>query len=538
MPHNPLALLSLRPIGDRADAVVLSPHNSHLVSTDEDGNICLDIGHTLSKSGNSSTIATIGRDGDIVVEGASISKIQCSFDINFDTGYVMFYDRSHSQTSQVYGGNSRPFEYGRPRKVVVYPGLNTEIGFGGTKRNLVGFQLIWPKTAAETIDMAKTRRHLTLQSNPRLAQTIDDADTELPSGRQTRLHTGPKQLSMRWEFIEHLGSGAFGEVYKGINVDDGRLMAVKRMKPPTTPDDRELMKTKWMREIKMLASFNHPHIVEYISSEGWDREFVHVFMALKEGTLQSLMENECPIPKANVGYFVCHHMLQAIDFLSVHRIVHRDIKPENILYVTQSGQYHFQLSDFGLSSHQFHASSISGTPLFMAPELLQRGEQTHKADVWSLFVTMLWTMGGDVVRIFFATWTGVEGIYDSIVQMAFEDNSVAHLLEMGRINHEERASAAQMLVKCYDGQGLTTPRDQIPPLWHQAPAAQHNPFLSLGNHLNAPVTQQHQISPFGEELQALVTPQNRLPLPNDYLQTLVMACEAEFAANENPSKAY
>ncbi|KAI1750329.1 kinase-like domain-containing protein [Xylaria castorea] len=496
---------------------------------DENNNIYLDVGHTLSESGNSSTLATIGRDGDIVIEGAGISKTQCSFELNFETGYVLFYDRSHGQTSQVYGKNRTPFEYGRPRKVVVHPNLNTEIGFGGVNRNLFQFRLIWhDKSTAETVNTVKTRVILTLQGNPRLAETIDDADTELPSERQTRIHTTrPKQLPMRWEAIGGLGSGTYADVFKGFNIDDGRLMAVKRMKPPTNEAEREWMKARWMREA---------HIVEYISSEGWDGDSVDVFMALKEGTLKSLMENGCPVPPTNIGYFVCHHILQAIDFLSVHGIIHRDIKPENILYVTRSDHHYFQLGDFGISSHQFHASSMSGTRLFMAPEAFHGGEQTHKADVWSLFVTMLWTLGGDAIQTFFTTCACEEGIYDSIVETASEDRSVAHLLEMGRINHEERASAAQMLVKYYGGEGLTTPRNKIAPLWHPAPVTRQNPFRSFGTGFNTPLTPQHPLLQFEGEVQAPVTTQDQPPLADDLLQTLVMACEAKLAADDNPAE--
>lgn len=81
--------------------------------------MALDIGHIRPRSGDSATLATLGRDGDVVVEGSNIAKIQCSFEIDLDTKVVMFYDRSNSQTSQVFGENATPFEYGRLRRVLV-----------------------------------------------------------------------------------------------------------------------------------------------------------------------------------------------------------------------------------------------------------------------------------------------------------------------------------------------------------------------------------------------------------------------------------
>ena len=86
-------------------------------------------------------------------------------------------------------------------------------------------------------------------------------------------------------------------------------------------------------------------------------------------------------------------MLQALDCLAYNGIVNRDVKPENILYITLSdGQYQFQLGDFGLCNRIVDASSHVGSPLYMAPELYRGRGQTHKVDIWSLFVTMLWTL--------------------------------------------------------------------------------------------------------------------------------------------------
>jgi hypothetical protein len=87
-PH-PLALFSLKPLNPRAKDVVAHPCNSHLVSTvGDDGALALDIGfHIRSKSCN--TLATLGRgETDIFVEGSSIAKVQCSFEIDLDTNVV------------------------------------------------------------------------------------------------------------------------------------------------------------------------------------------------------------------------------------------------------------------------------------------------------------------------------------------------------------------------------------------------------------------------------------------------------------------
>lgn len=143
-PHpHALALFSLVPKNERDKEVLAHPSNSHLVSTlPKAGTLDLDIGfHIRWKSCN--TPATLGRnDTDIIVEGASIARLQCSFKIDLDTGIVMLYDRSNGQTTQVSGENATPFEYGRPRRVVVQENLNTIIGIGGLGCDLFQFKLV------------------------------------------------------------------------------------------------------------------------------------------------------------------------------------------------------------------------------------------------------------------------------------------------------------------------------------------------------------------------------------------------------------
>ena len=105
-------------------------------------------------------------------------------------------------------------------------------------------------------------------------------------------------------------------------------------------------------------------------------------MGLKEGTLESLVESRSCPPIADS---VFHHMLQALDCLASMGIVHRDVKPENILYISQPGdQYQFQLGDFGLCNRAISATTTIGSPIYMAPEMFRKGDQTHKVDIWLL----------------------------------------------------------------------------------------------------------------------------------------------------------
>jgi hypothetical protein len=267
-PH-PLALFSLKPLNDRADGVVAHPSNSHLVSTlPDDGTLVLDIGFNI-RSESCNTLATLGRKNtvDIFVEGSSIGRVQCSFEINQDTGVIMLYDRSHSQSTQVYGENATPFEHGRVRQVVVQKELNTIIGMGGEGRDLVQFELLWHQDPVQTTEKVKNKenRPCHQEEHPRLARTIDEEPTALPSQRLTRIHTpGERPLKMRYAKIgPPLGSGIFGTVYKSVDVDTGRFMAVKILQRPTGRTEKERGEKELefyrlvKREVETIAEISH-----------------------------------------------------------------------------------------------------------------------------------------------------------------------------------------------------------------------------------------------------------------------------------------
>ena len=98
------------PENKRAERDVAHPDNTHYVSTLSDGTLALDVGfHICGKSYK--TLVTLGQgvNADIYMENSSIAKVQCSFEVDLDTGVVMFCDRSFAKSSQVFGENATPF---------------------------------------------------------------------------------------------------------------------------------------------------------------------------------------------------------------------------------------------------------------------------------------------------------------------------------------------------------------------------------------------------------------------------------------------
>jgi hypothetical protein len=249
-PHpHPQALFSLKALNRQAMAVVLHPNNRNRLST-LGGEGVLDVGFHI-RSQSSRTLATLGRgpDADIHVEDSRIGRVQCSFEINQETDVIMFYDRSGCQSTQVFGDDAMPFRSGRLRRVVVQPFLNTEIGMGSLSSDLVKFKLLWHVTPTEAIERVKAGKGIIYgqEDNPRLARTAVSTPTSLPPNIRYWIIGGP------------LGSGTFGTVHKSVDVDTGKMMAVKILRRPTwgTDEEKEFHKLQIKREVKALARINH-----------------------------------------------------------------------------------------------------------------------------------------------------------------------------------------------------------------------------------------------------------------------------------------
>jgi len=195
-------------------------------------------------------------------------------------------------------------------------------------------------------------------------------------------------------------------------------------------------------------------------------------MGLKDGTLADLIPRNDETPHFNTAGIVCTHMLRALDFLASKRIIHRDLKPENILYTTVNGEFHLQLGDFGLSNRQEAAATHAGSMLYQAPEFFLGGSQSPKADIWSLFVTIMWTLNTYKLRQIARNrhaFVGIHVLWDKITEAASQPE-YAKFQAMARTDPNTRASAAQMLVALFNGKGLTTPRRQIPDIVSLVPA--------------------------------------------------------------------
>lgn len=123
------------------------------------------------------------------------------------------------------------------------------------------------------------------------------------------------------------------------------------------------------------------------------------------------------------------------------------------------GGYHFQLADFGLARVVDLAKTCVGSPLYMAPEIHNDMEaQTAKLDIWSLFVTLAYATNSAGFRERDFRKRGLYSIVlrNKAVQEAAQTPLLCPFKDMAEVDPSQRASAADMLDKVFDGEGRTT----------------------------------------------------------------------------------
>lgn len=187
-----------------------------------------------------------------------------------------------------------------------------------------------------------------------------------------------------------LGKGAFGIVYLAENKQDHQLYAAKIIDVEDNFDGNDQMQI--MRESSILSKLNHIAVVKFIGVNFRSFEDSAILQPaiiteyIKNGSLKAILDQEkegtvdhewTPSKK----YICLLGICSAMKYLHLKGVLHRDLKPENVLI---DDEYFPKVCDFGLSrcfpeslskSMNLAVTGQIGTPLYMAPELLDDEEK-------------------------------------------------------------------------------------------------------------------------------------------------------------------
>ncbi|MDW8298166.1 MAG: protein kinase [Anaerolineae bacterium] len=205
----------------------------------------------------------------------------------------------------------------------------------------------------------------------------------------------------RYEIRERIGRGGMAAVYKAWDANLDRWVAIKVLH--TYLADDEDFKERFEREAKLVASLNHPNIVQVYDFETVERDGERIYymvMTYVEGqTLRQLMEAR----RARGERFslaeiatIMRGVCAALAYAHKRGMVHRDVTPGNILFDAEGKPV---LADFGIArmiagTRITRSGTTSGTPLYMSPEQGTGAETDSRSDIYSLGVILFELLSG------------------------------------------------------------------------------------------------------------------------------------------------
>jgi tetratricopeptide (TPR) repeat protein len=217
----------------------------------------------------------------------------------------------------------------------------------------------------------------------------------------------PGQRISQYELIEKIGQGGMGVIWKALDTELKRRVAIKFLPTALSPEsDRRV---RFRREAQTAAALDHPNIA-VIHEIGELEGHPFIVMQLLEGkSLRSIMQGQ-PLPFPEWVRFAIP-MADALAYAHRHGIVHRDLKPDNVMMTSEG---HPKIVDFGLAKlfdpqafgsqergrsetleqDLTRVGQVFGTFAYMSPEQARGDRLDHRSDIFSLGVIIYEMAGG------------------------------------------------------------------------------------------------------------------------------------------------
>ena len=189
-----------------------------------------------------------------------------------------------------------------------------------------------------------------------------------------------------YRIIKFLGRGKFSIVYQAERQADSKLVALKIIKIYDIKDKN--LVEKCLKEVDLLKRVNHPNIIKYLDSFIFQNELYIAVEWADKGDVKRLIkkykQEGDEIDERKVIEYT-KEIAGGLNHMHEQRVIHRDLKPANIL-INSDGV--FKLGDLGLgrimNTETIKTFSKVGTPLYMAPEVINNNGYDFKCDNWSL----------------------------------------------------------------------------------------------------------------------------------------------------------
>jgi len=184
----------------------------------------------------------------------------------------------------------------------------------------------------------------------------------------------------RYEVVAALGPTARGTVYKAIDPQTGRAVAVRTIELGLSERERAEFEEIFYREAS-AARLNHPNIVP-IHDVGADDGIAYIVTDYLEGeTLREILDSRAALPIETIAD-IAVGVANALNYAHENHVVHGDIKPENILITTGRD---VKIMNFGIAQIPMDSPTQPG---YMAPEQVAGGNTDGRTDIFALGVVL------------------------------------------------------------------------------------------------------------------------------------------------------
>lgn len=239
-----------------------------------------------------------------------------------------------------------------------------------------------------------------------------------------------------YEVVELLGRGGMGAVYKAVQINLDRLVAIKILPAALEEDDEMGFVERFRQEARSMAKLSHPSIVAVHDFGQTPSGLLYFAMEFVEGMdIQQYAKLSGGRLEPEHALAICAHVLDALAYAHSKGIVHRDIKPANVLIDTEG---RVRVADFGLakrvggegdagSGFRTMTGYAMGTPIFMAPESLEEGANVdHRADLYAVGVMLYQLLTGKLPQGIFRLPSeenpAIDARFDHLISLAMESS--------------------------------------------------------------------------------------------------------------------
>ena len=180
-----------------------------------------------------------------------------------------------------------------------------------------------------------------------------------------------------------IGKGSFSKVYVGYNKKDIKKTKYAIKKIYKKNDIKYIAYID--KEIEIMKKLNHKNIIKLYDTI-YTEKYIFLVLEYCDNDLHHYINN-IDLNEDKIKYIV-RQITDALKYIMNNNIVHRDLKPHNILI---NNDLEIKLCDFGFAREfkdTLLTETICGSPLYMAPEILNNHKYNLKSDIWSLGIIM------------------------------------------------------------------------------------------------------------------------------------------------------